>query len=173
MRTEQDSGSSRWSCRSKTVQPVGPPVASCIVSGSCCPSRGCTFRAGETNRARPGRTQQVKPQVYKDPRPAEHFTRFHERVRKGPADAMYKLVRVVLTPYLLIFYRGRVMDTDKIPTQGPTTIVPNHFSFLYHFFVAAFNGREFNFMAKSHLFKPPLQSVNTPGGVFPVLRGRR
>jgi 1-acyl-sn-glycerol-3-phosphate acyltransferase len=115
----------------------------------------------------------VKPQVYKDPRPAEHFTRFHERVRKGPADAMYKLVRIVLTPYLLLFYRARVIDTDKIPTEGPTIIVPNHFSFLDHFFVAAFIRREVNFMAKSQLFKPPLQFIYTHGGVFPVLRGRR
>jgi 1-acyl-sn-glycerol-3-phosphate acyltransferase len=115
----------------------------------------------------------VKPQVYKDPRPAEHFTHFHERVRRGPADAMYKIVRIVLTPYLLFFYRARVIDTDKIPTQGPTIIVPNHFSFLDHFFVAAFIRREVNFMAKSQLFKPPLQFVYTHGGVFPVLRGRR
>jgi 1-acyl-sn-glycerol-3-phosphate acyltransferase len=115
----------------------------------------------------------VKPQVYKDPRPAEHFTRFHERVRKGPADAMYKIVRIVLTPYLLLFYRARVIDTDKIPPEGPTIIVPNHFSFLDHFFVAAFIRREVNFMAKSQLFKPPLQFVYTHGGVFPVLRGRR
>jgi 1-acyl-sn-glycerol-3-phosphate acyltransferase len=115
----------------------------------------------------------VKPQVYKDPRPAEHFTRFHERVRRGPADAMYKIVRMVLTPYLLLFYRARVIDTDKIPTEGPTIIVPNHFSFLDHFFVAAFIRREVNFMAKSQLFKPPLQFVYTHGGVFPVLRGRR
>jgi 1-acyl-sn-glycerol-3-phosphate acyltransferase len=111
--------------------------------------------------------------VYKDPRPAEHFTPFHERVRKGPPDWMYKLVRIVLTPYLLIFYRARVIDTDKIPTEGPTIIVPNHFSFLDHFFVAAFIRREVNFMAKSQLFKPPLQFVYTHGGVFPVLRGRR
>jgi 1-acyl-sn-glycerol-3-phosphate acyltransferase len=115
----------------------------------------------------------VKPQVYKDPRPAEHFTRFHERVRRGPADAMYKFVRVVLTPYLLLFYRSRVIDTHKIPPDGPTIIVPNHFSFLDHFFVAAFIRREVNFMAKSQLFKPPLQFVYTHGGVFPVLRGRR
>jgi 1-acyl-sn-glycerol-3-phosphate acyltransferase len=115
----------------------------------------------------------VKEQVYKDPRPAEHFTRFHERVRRGPADAMYKIVRVVLTPYLLLFYRARVIDTDKIPPEGPTIIVPNHFSFLDHFFVAAFIRREVNFMAKSQLFKPPLQFVYTHGGVFPVLRGRR
>jgi 1-acyl-sn-glycerol-3-phosphate acyltransferase len=86
---------------------------------------------------------------------------------------MYKLVRVVLTPYLLLFYRSRVIDSHKIPPEGPTMIVPNHFSFLDHFFVAAFMRREVNFMAKSQLFKPPLQFIYTHGGVFPVLRGRR
>jgi 1-acyl-sn-glycerol-3-phosphate acyltransferase len=115
----------------------------------------------------------VKPQVYKDPRPAEHFTRFHERTRTRKADWVYKLVRIVLTPYLLFFYRARVIDTDKIPPEGPTIIVPNHFSFLDHFFVAAFIRREVNFMAKSQLFKPPMQFIYTHGGVFPVLRGRR
>jgi 1-acyl-sn-glycerol-3-phosphate acyltransferase len=115
----------------------------------------------------------VKPQVYKDERPAEHFTQFHERVRKGPPDAMFKLVRIAITPYLLLFYRARVIDTDKVPTEGPTIIVPNHFSFLDHFFTAAFLRREVNFMAKSQLFKPPAQFVYTHGGVFPVLRGRR
>jgi 1-acyl-sn-glycerol-3-phosphate acyltransferase len=115
----------------------------------------------------------VKPQVYKDPRPAEHFTRFHDRVRGRRPDWVYNVVRIVLTPYLLIFYRARSIDTDKIPSSGPTIIVPNHFSFLDHFFVAAFIRRQVNFMAKSQLFKRPMQFIYTHGGVFPVLRGRR
>jgi 1-acyl-sn-glycerol-3-phosphate acyltransferase len=115
----------------------------------------------------------VKPQVYKDPRPAEHFTRFHERVRRRRPDWVYQMVRIVLTPYLLFFYRARVIDTDKVPIDGPTIIVPNHFSFLDHFFIAAFIRREVNFMAKSQLFKRPMQFIYTHGGVFPVLRGRR
>jgi 1-acyl-sn-glycerol-3-phosphate acyltransferase len=52
-------------------------------------------------------------------------------------------------------------------------IAPNHFSFLDHFFVAAFIRREVHFMAKSQLFKRPMQFVYDHGGVFPVLRGRR
>jgi 1-acyl-sn-glycerol-3-phosphate acyltransferase len=86
---------------------------------------------------------------------------------------MYKIVRLLLTPYLLLLYRARCIDSDKVPTEGPTIVVPNHFSFLDHFFVAIFLRREVNFMAKSQLFKPPLQFVYTHGGVFPVLRGRR
>jgi 1-acyl-sn-glycerol-3-phosphate acyltransferase len=116
---------------------------------------------------------EMKPQVYKDERPTEYFTRFHERVRRRRPDWVYGLVRVILTPYLLIFFRARAVDTDKVPVDGPTIIAPNHFSFLDHFFVAVFLRREVQFMAKSQLFKRPMQFIYTHGGVFPVLRGRR
>ncbi|HEU0024157.1 MAG TPA: lysophospholipid acyltransferase family protein, partial [Thermoleophilaceae bacterium] len=115
----------------------------------------------------------MKEQVYKDPRPAEYFTRFHERVRRGKPDWMYEVVRVVLTPYLLLFYRARCIDSDKVPADGPAIIAPNHFSFLDHFFVAVYLRRKVHFMAKSQLFTPPLQFVYTHGGVFPVRRGQR
>jgi 1-acyl-sn-glycerol-3-phosphate acyltransferase len=115
----------------------------------------------------------MKPQVYKDPRPAEYFTRFHERTRRSRPDYMYGVVRAVVTPYMLLVNRARVIDTDKIPVEGPVIIAPNHFSFMDHFFVAAFMRREVHFMAKSQLFKRPLQFVYDHGGVFPILRGRR
>ncbi len=115
----------------------------------------------------------MKEQVYKDPRPAEHFTRFHERVRRGRPDLMYEFVRLVLTPYLLIFYRARCIDSDKVPAEGPAIIAPNHFSFLDHFFVAVYLRRKVHFMAKSQLFTRPIQTVYTHGGVFPVRRGQR
>jgi 1-acyl-sn-glycerol-3-phosphate acyltransferase len=115
----------------------------------------------------------VKEQVYKDPRPAEHFTRFHERTRSGRPDWVYELVRLLLTPYVALIYRGRAIDSDKVPSDGPVLLAPNHFSFLDHFFVAAYLRRKVQFMAKSQLFQPPLQWIYTHGGVFPVLRGRR
>jgi 1-acyl-sn-glycerol-3-phosphate acyltransferase len=115
----------------------------------------------------------VKPQVYKDPRPAEYFTRFHERTRTQLPDLVYELVRVVLTPVLLAFYRTRCIDSDKVPLEGPAVITPNHFSFFDHFFVAVYLRRKVHFMAKSQLFKRPAQWIFTHGGVFPVLRGRR
>ena len=115
----------------------------------------------------------MKPQVYKDPRPAEHFTRFHERVRRGRPDWIYELCRVVLTPVLVLFYRTRAIDTDKVPTHGPAIVAPNHFSFFDHFFIAVYLRRKVQFMAKSQLFKRPLQFIFSHGGVFPILRGRR
>jgi 1-acyl-sn-glycerol-3-phosphate acyltransferase len=113
----------------------------------------------------------VKEQVYKDPRPAEHFARFHERTRTRRADWVYDAVRIVLTPYLLLFYRARCIDSRHVPADGPVIIAPNHFSFLDHFFVAVYLRRKVHFMAKSQLFKPPLQFIFTHGGVFPVRRG--
>jgi 1-acyl-sn-glycerol-3-phosphate acyltransferase len=115
----------------------------------------------------------VKAQVYKDPRPAEHFDRFHERTRSRRPDWVYELVRIVLTPYLLLFYRARSIDSRHVPPEGPVIIAPNHFSFLDHFFVAVYLRRKVHFMAKSQLFKPPMQFIYTHGGVFPVRRGQQ
>jgi 1-acyl-sn-glycerol-3-phosphate acyltransferase len=113
----------------------------------------------------------VKEQVYKDPRPAEHFNRFHERTRSRRPDLMYEVVRILLTPYLAFIYRARCIDSHQLPADGPVIIAPNHFSFLDHFFVALYLRRKVYFMAKSQLFKPPMQFVFTHGGVFPVRRG--
>jgi 1-acyl-sn-glycerol-3-phosphate acyltransferase len=113
----------------------------------------------------------VKPQVYKDPRPAEHFNRFHERARSRRPDWVYELARLVLTPYLMLFYRARCIDSHHLPAEGPAIVAPNHFSFLDHFFVAVFLRRKVQFMAKSQLFKRPMQFIYTHGGVFPVRRG--
>ena len=115
----------------------------------------------------------LKPQVYKDPRPAEHFDRFHARTRAKRPNWMYEAVRLVLTPYLLLFYRTRAIDSDKVPAGGPAIIAPNHFSFLDHFFVAVYLRRKVQFLAKSQLFEKPLEIVYNNGGVFPVRRGQR
>jgi 1-acyl-sn-glycerol-3-phosphate acyltransferase len=113
----------------------------------------------------------VKEQVYKDPRPAEHFERFHARTRRRRPDWVYSAVRVVLTPYLVLFYRARCIDSHHVPADGPVIIAPNHFSFLDHFFVAVYLRRKVHFIAKSQLFTRPLQFIYTHGGVFPVRRG--
>jgi 1-acyl-sn-glycerol-3-phosphate acyltransferase len=113
----------------------------------------------------------MKEQVYKDPRPAEHFEPFHRRTRTKKPNWMYEAVRLVLTPYIVLFYRARCIDSSNIPADGPAIIAPNHFSFLDHFFVAVYLRRKVNFMAKSQLFKKPLEIVFNNGGVFPVRRG--
>jgi 1-acyl-sn-glycerol-3-phosphate acyltransferase len=113
----------------------------------------------------------VKEQVYKDPRPAEHFARFHRRTRNKRPNWMYEAVRMVLTPYLFLLYRARCIDSDNLPPDGPAIIAPNHFSYLDHFFVAVYLRRKVHFMAKSQLFSGLMQVIYNNGGVFPVRRG--
>jgi 1-acyl-sn-glycerol-3-phosphate acyltransferase len=114
----------------------------------------------------------IKPQVYKDPRPAELFTPFHERARSRGPDWVYDLARIVLTPPSLLFYRARAIRTENVPASGPVILAPNHFSQWDHFFAGVFLRRKIRFMAKSQLFGPPvLTSIFKHGGVFPIRRG--
>jgi 1-acyl-sn-glycerol-3-phosphate acyltransferase len=92
----------------------------------------------------------VKPQVYKDPRPSEYFDRFHDRQRRKRPNWMYEVVRLLLTPYLLLVYRARCIDSHNIPADGPVIVAPNHFSFLDHFFVAVYLRRKVQFMRGHH-----------------------
>src|SRR5919197_1015678 len=113
----------------------------------------------------------MKAQVYRDPRPAEYFARFHERARTRGPDGIYELARVLTALYAWTFFRARCISSDKVPAGGPVILAPNHFSFMDHFFVGIFIRRRVSFMAKSQLFKPPMQWIYTHGGVFPVRRG--
>jgi 1-acyl-sn-glycerol-3-phosphate acyltransferase len=114
----------------------------------------------------------VKPQVYKDPRPAEYFDKYHRRVREREPDYIYPLVRVVLTPPLLLLYRARAIAAENVPDRGPAILAPNHFSNLDHFLLAMHLRRKVQFMAKSQLFRHPIDWIMNHGGTFPVLRGR-
>jgi 1-acyl-sn-glycerol-3-phosphate acyltransferase len=113
----------------------------------------------------------IRAQVYKDPRPKEYFDPFHERSRTRDPDWVYELVRTVTSLYAWTFFRARGIGAEKVPHTGPVILAPNHFSFMDHFFAGAFIRRRVRFMAKSQLFKPPLQWIYTHGGVFPVRRG--
>jgi 1-acyl-sn-glycerol-3-phosphate acyltransferase len=114
---------------------------------------------------------QIKDQVYKDPRPATHFDRFHERSRTREPDWVYEAVRVATTLYAWTFFRTRGIGSEKVPADGPVILAPNHFSFMDHFFLGTSIRRKVSFMAKSQLFQPPMQWIYTHGGVFPVRRG--
>ena len=113
----------------------------------------------------------IREQVYKDPRPKEHFDQFHARTRKGEPEWVYEGVRMFTSIYSWTFFRARGHDAVKVPPTGPVILAPNHFSFMDHFFLGAFVRRRVSFMAKSQLFKPPMQWIFTHGGVFPVRRG--
>jgi 1-acyl-sn-glycerol-3-phosphate acyltransferase len=60
-----------------------------------------------------------------------------------------------------------------VPGTGPVILAPNHFSYMDHFLMGCYIRRKIRFMAKSQLFKRPMQFIYTHGGVFPVRRGAR
>jgi 1-acyl-sn-glycerol-3-phosphate acyltransferase len=113
----------------------------------------------------------LRDQVYKDPRPKEHFDRFHERSRTREPDWVYDAVRLVTMVYSWVFFRARGIRTANVPPEGHAILAPNHFSFMDHFFLGVPIRRKVRFMAKSQLFTPPMQWIYTHGGVFPVRRG--
>ena len=114
----------------------------------------------------------LKPQVYKDPRPAEYFYGYHRRARRARGfGAMYAFVRFLMTPLTYLFFRLKSIDMENVPTTGPVILACNHFSQFDHFFAGVRLRRYIQFMAKSQLFKPPLSFIFTHGGVFPVRRG--
>jgi 1-acyl-sn-glycerol-3-phosphate acyltransferase len=116
---------------------------------------------------------EMKPQVYKDPRPAEYFTQFHEAAREG-VGWTYTLARLILTVPTILIYRVRTVGRENVPRQGPLVLAPNHLSQMDHFFIGVYLRRKIRFMAKSQLFGPPvLTYIYRHGGVFPVRRGHK
>src|SRR5437660_124936 len=114
---------------------------------------------------------EIKPQVYKDPRPKEAFDRYHALVRDHePESKVYEIVRICTVVWALLAYRARGFGAERVP-NGPVILAPNHASFMDHFFAGAFIRRRVQFMGKSQLFKGVGAWVFSHGGVFPVRRG--
>jgi 1-acyl-sn-glycerol-3-phosphate acyltransferase len=114
---------------------------------------------------------EIKPQVYRDPRPKEAFDRYHAIVRDHEPEAkVYEVVRVTTVLWALLAYRARGFGSERVP-NGPVILAPNHASFMDHFFTGAFIRRRVQFMGKSQLFKGIGAWVFSHGGVFPVRRG--
>ena len=113
----------------------------------------------------------MKPQVYKDPRPPETFDEVHERARQGPGY-VYELAKVLLTGPTIAMWRTRAIGIENVPVSGPVILTPNHFSQMDHFFAAVYLRRRVQFMAKSQLYTHPfIKWVFRNGGVFTVRRG--
>ena len=114
---------------------------------------------------------ELRPQVYKDPRPKEAFDRYHALVRDHEPEAkVYEPVRVGTVVWALLAHRARGYGSERVP-NGPVILAPNHASFMDHFFAGAFIRRRVQFMGKSQLFKGVGAWVFSHGGVFPVRRG--
>jgi 1-acyl-sn-glycerol-3-phosphate acyltransferase len=116
---------------------------------------------------------EMKPQVYRDERPAEYFDQFYASAKKG-AGWTYTFARIVVTLPTIALYRVTARGRRNVPRRGAAVLAPNHFSQADHFFVGVYLWRKVRFMAKSQLFGPPvLTYILKVGGVFPVRRGHR
>src|SRR5580693_6253453 len=115
----------------------------------------------------------MREQVYNDPRPKEYFDRFHERARTREPDWAYELTRVITSLYAYTLLRTRAISVGNVPGRGAVILAPNHFSFMDHFLIGCYIRRKVRFMAKSQLFKRPMQFIYTRGGVLSVRRGAR
>jgi 1-acyl-sn-glycerol-3-phosphate acyltransferase len=115
----------------------------------------------------------LKPQRYKETRPAEQFQYVHEHSRTHQPNWVYDVVRLILTPIALVIYRARAISVSNVPAGGPMILAPNHFSNMDHFFCGVSTRRKIRFMAKSQLFgqNRVLDYIFVNGGVFPVMRG--
>ena len=116
---------------------------------------------------------EIKPQVYKDPRPKEFFDKYHARVRHHEPEPVYEAVRFFTQLHAMITYRARGFGAENVP-NGPVILAPNHASFMDHFFTGLCLRRRIQFMGKSQLFSSsPITWVFSHGGVFPVRRGHQ
>lgn len=113
----------------------------------------------------------MKPQTYRDERPAEYFDEFHAAARKG-VGWTYTFVRAIVSLPTLLIYRVRAHGVGNVPKRGPLVLAPNHLSQMDHFFCGLYLRRKIRFMAKSQMFGPSvLTYIYKTGGVFPVRRG--
>ncbi|WP_354700198.1 hypothetical protein DSM112329_00462 [Paraconexibacter sp. AEG42_29] len=116
---------------------------------------------------------EIKEQVYRDERPAEALTPYHDWARTHEPGWTYTLTRVLLTPIVLGLFRARATGRDNVPQDGGFILAPNHFSNMDHFFCGVFLRRRIRFMTKSQFFRPrtALGYLFRVAGHFPVRRG--
>jgi glycerol-3-phosphate dehydrogenase (NAD(P)+) len=97
----------------------------------------------------------------------------HRRAREhGANPIVYWLVRAVLQPFFLIYFRMSRIGREHIPAEGPVIIASNHRSFLDPFVIATMARRPMYYVAKKELFVWRWEAwLLNALGAFPVDRG--
>jgi glycerol-3-phosphate dehydrogenase (NAD(P)+) len=105
--------------------------------------------------------------------PARDLAIYHARTRRrGVQPIVYGLVRAVLQPFLLVYFRLSRMGRGHVPKKGGVLLAPNHRSFLDPFAIGASVRRPIYFMAKQEMFTSRFRSwVLNCVGAFPIRRG--
>jgi len=102
------------------------------------------------------------------------LTPIRERtLKRGVNPLIYVLVRAVLMPFFLVYFRLERLGREHIPACGPVILAANHRSFLDPFVIGALTKRPVYYMAKRELFERPWQAwILGSLGAFPIDRGK-
>lgn len=90
---------------------------------------------------------------------------------KGVSRPLYYLVRVLITPFLRLWFRMHIAGAEHVPATGAAIVAPNHKSFFDSFFIALATKRHLRFMGKTELFEGRRGRLLVRLGAFPVRRG--
>src|SRR5919201_1886129 len=91
--------------------------------------------------------------------PARDLSIYHERTRtRGVQPIVYWLVRGVLQPFLIVYFRLSRVGREHVPKKGGVILAPNHRSFLDPFVIAICVRRPVYFVAKRELFRNRFQA---------------
>ncbi len=98
---------------------------------------------------------------------------FRERsLSRGVNPVLYRVVRAVLLPLFLLYFRLERVGREHVPGSGPVLLAANHRSFLDPFVIGALTKRPVYYIAKRELFERRWQAWLLNGlGAFPVDRG--
>ena len=105
--------------------------------------------------------------------PSIDLDAFRERsLSRGVNPVLYWVIRCLLVPFFLIYFRLRRVGREHIPVDGPLLLAANHRSFLDPFVIGMMLRRPVYYMAKRELFEKRIQGYLLNAlGAFPVDRG--
>lgn len=98
----------------------------------------------------------------------------HRRAReKGVNPLVLFIVRLILTPFFLIYLQMKRIGREHIPREGPVILAANHRSFFDPFVIGTMTMRPVYYVAKQELFtyNRLLSWLLNALGAFPVARG--
>jgi glycerol-3-phosphate dehydrogenase (NAD(P)+) len=98
---------------------------------------------------------------------------FRERsLHRGVNPVLYWVLRAILVPFFLIYFRLDRVGREHLPRTGPLLLASNHRSFLDPFVIGTLVRRPVYYMAKRELFEKRWQAWVLNGlGAFPIDRG--
>ncbi len=92
--------------------------------------------------------------------------------RSGVNPVFYWMLRALLVPFFLVYFRMQRIGREHLPRSGPLLLASNHRSFLDPFVIGTLVRRPVYYMAKRELFEKRWQAwILNALGAFPVDRG--